>query len=76
MINLYVVILITQLICRLHCENVGWMTYKLESRLLGEMSATSGTSLMAENEEDLKSLLMRVKKESEKIWLKTPQEKN
>ena len=57
------------------CENVGWMTYKLESRLLGEMSATSGTSLMAENEEDLKSLLMRVKKESEKIWLKTPQEK-
>ena len=37
------------------CERVGWMAHKLESRLLGEMSATSGTSLMAENEEDLKT---------------------
>ena len=40
------------------------MTHKLESRLLGEMSATLGTSLIAESEEDLNSLLMRVEKEN------------
>ena len=42
----------------------GWMKHKLESRLLGEISITSDaddTTLMAESEE-LKSLLMRVKK--------------
>ena len=46
------------------CEMLGWVTHKLESRLLGEMSATLGTSLIAESEEDLKSLLMRVEKEN------------
>ena len=51
----------------------GWMTHKLESRLLGEVSITSGlqmTPLMAENKEKLKSLLMRMKGESEKAVLK------
>ena len=46
-----------------------WMNHKLQSRLLGEISTTSAT-LMAESEEELKSLLMRVKGESEKAWLK------
>ena len=44
----------------------------LESRLLGEMSITLDMQmrpLMAENEE-LKSLLMKVKEESEKVGLK------
>ena len=31
---------------------------------------------MAENEEELKSLLMKVKKESEKNWLKTQHSEN
>ena len=45
----------------------GWMKYKLESRLLGDISITSDdTTLMAESEEELKSLLMKVKEESEK----------
>ena len=51
----------------------GWMKHKLESRLLGEISITSDThdtTLMAESEEDLKSLLMKVKEESEKTGLK------
>ena len=51
---------------------MGWMKHKLESRLLGEISITSGmqmTPLMAESEE-LKSLLMKVKQESEKVGLK------
>ena len=53
---------------------LGWKRHKLESRLLGEMSITSDnaddTTLMAENEEELKSLLMRVKVESEIVGLK------
>ena len=53
---------------------LGWMKHKLESRLLGEKSVTSDmemtTTLMAESEEELKSLLMKVKEESEKVGLK------
>ena len=50
------------------------MKHKLESRLLGEISITSDTqmtptTLMAENKE-LKSLLVKVKEESEKVGLK------
>ena len=49
------------------------MKHKLESRLLGEISITSDiqvTTLMAESEEELKSLLMKVKEESETVGLK------
>ena len=47
------------------------MKYKLESRLPGEISVTShDTTLTAEREEELKSLLMKVKEESEKAHLK------
>ena len=45
---------------------LGWKKHKLESRLPGEISIT----LMAESEEELKSLLMKVKEESEKVGLK------
>ena len=48
---------------------LGWMNHKLESRLLGGISATSDTQ-MTESEEELKSLLMKVKEESEKFGLK------
>ena len=50
-----------------------WMKHKLESRLLGEISITSDMQmipLMAESEEELKILLMKVKEESEKVGLK------
>ena len=49
------------------------MKHKLESGLLGEISITSDaddTTLMAESEEELKSLLMKLKEESEKVGLK------
>ena len=53
---------------------MGWKKHKLESRLPGEISITSDmqmiTTLMAESEEELKSLLMKVKEESEKVGLK------
>ena len=52
----------------------GWMKHKPESRLLEEIPITSdmqnGTILMAECEEELKSLLMKMKEESEKVGLK------
>ena len=52
------------------CEMLGWMDNKLESRLPGEISIISDTQMMAESEEELKSLLMKVKEESEKAGLK------
>ena len=56
------------------CEMLGWMKHKLESRWPRKISITSdkqmSTTLMAESKEELKSLLMKVKKESEKVGLK------
>ena len=46
-----------------------WKKHKLESRLQGEIPADD-TTLMTESEEELKSLLMKVKVESEKVGLK------
>ena len=57
------------------------MKHKLDSRLLGEKKKSAGrninnlryaddTTLMVESEEELKSLLMKVKEESEKAGLK------
>ena len=54
-------------------EMLDFMKHKLESSLPGEISITSDmqmTTLMAESEEELKSLLMKVKVESEKVGLK------
>ena len=56
------------------CEMLGWMKHKLESKLLGRninnLRYTDDTTLMAESEEELKSLLMKGKEETEKISLK------
>ena len=59
-------------------ETLGWKKHKLESRLQGEISITSDTQVTppftygrkVESEEKLKSLLMKVKEESEKVGLK------
>ena len=54
-------------------EMPGWMKHKLESRLPGEITISDMqmiTTLMAETEEELKSLLMKVKEQSEKAGLK------
>ena len=49
-----------------------WMKHKLESRLQGinNLKYEDDTTLMAESEEELESLLMNVKEESEKAILK------
>ena len=53
---------------------LGWRKHKLESRLPGRninnLRYADNTTLMAESEEELKSLLMKVKEESEKSGLK------
>ena len=52
---------------------MGWKKYKLESRLLGEIAITSDIQMtppLWQSEEELKSLLMKVKVESEKVGLK------
>ena len=56
-------------------RNAGLEEAQLESRLPGEISITSDMqmtppTLMAESEEELKSLLMKVKEECEKVGLK------
>ena len=54
-------------------QNAG-LKYKLESRLPGRniynLRYANDTTLMAESEEELKSLLMKGKEESEKVGLK------
>ena len=55
------------------CEMLGWMKHKLESRLLGEISLTSDMQMtppLWQKAEELKSFLMKVKEESEKVGLK------
>ena len=48
----------------------GWIKHKLESKVPGEILITSDdTTLMAESGEELKSLLMKVKEESQKVGL-------
>ena len=55
------------------CEMSGWMKLKLESRMQREILTTryaDDTTLMAESKQELKSLLMKVKEESEHAGLK------
>ena len=58
----------------------GSVNHNMESRLLGEISTTSDIqmipTLMAESEEELKSLLMRMKEKNGKSWLGTHHSKN
>ena len=51
---------------------LGWRKHKLESRLpvINNLRYAGDTTLMAESEEELKSLLMKVREESEKVGLK------
>ena len=56
------------------CKMSGWMKHKLESTLPGEiinnLRYTDDTTLMVEIEEELKNILMRMKRENEKAGLK------
>ena len=60
-------------------EMPGWVKHKLESRLLGEIIShlryADDTTLMVESGK-LKSLLMKVKEESEKVSFKAQHSEN
>jgi len=61
------------------CKMLNRMNHRLKSSLMGEISIIineDDITLMAESEEELKSLLMKMKEESEKNWLKTQHSKN
>ena len=55
-------------------QNAGWIKHKLESRLPGKISITSVMQmtppLWQKVKKELKSLLMKLKEESEKVGLK------
>ena len=57
-------------------ETLDWKKHKLESRLpiagknINNLRYADDTTLMEESEEELKSLWMKVKEESEKVGLK------
>ena len=61
------------------CEMLGWMKHKLESRWLREISVTSDMQmtppLWPKAKRELKSLLIKVKEESEKAGLKLNNQK-
>ena len=56
------------------CDMPGWMKHKLESKISGRninnLRYADDTTIMAESKEELKSLLMKVREESEKAGLK------
>ena len=55
-------------------ETLGWMKHKLELKIarrnISNLRYADDTTFMAESKEELKSLLMKVKEESEKVRLK------
>ena len=61
-------------------ETLDWMKHKLESRLLGRninhLRYADDTTLMAESEEELKSLLIKSERGEWKSWLKTQHSEN
>ena len=75
MSRLYIVTLLIQLICRVHHEKcwTGRNTtgIKIAGKNINNLRYSDATTLMAESEEELKSLLMKVKEESGKCCLKT-----
>ena len=83
MSRLYIVTLLTQLICRAYIMRNAMLDeaqsgIKIAGRNINNLRYADDTTLMAESKEELKSLLMKVKEESEKKknWLKTQQSKN
>ena len=49
---------------------------KIAGRNINNLRYVDDTTLMAESEEELKSLLMKVKEESKKSWLKAQHSEN
>ena len=74
MSRLYIVTLLIQLIAEYIMRNAGLdeaqAEIKLSRRNINNLRYADDTTFMAESEEELKSLLMKVKEESKKVGLK------
>ena len=74
MSRLYIVTLLIYLICRVHHEKCGLdeaqARIKIAGRNISTLRYADDITLVAESEEELKGLLMKVKEESEKVGLK------
>ena len=74
MSRLYIVTLLIELLCRVYHEKCrmeeAQAGIKIAGRNINNLRYAGDTTVMAESEEELKSLLMRVKEESEKVGLK------
>ena len=57
------------------CEIPSWMKYKIAGRNITDLRYADDTTLMRESEEELRSPLIKVKKESEKAGLKLNMQK-
>ena len=72
-------ILQARIVCRVHHRNAGLeetqAAIKTAGRNINNLRYADDTTLMAESEEELKSLLLKVKEESEKVGLKLPIQK-
>ena len=62
--------------CKMLMLNEAQAGIKPARRNINNLRYANDTTLMAESEEELKRLLMTVKEESEKNWLKTQHSKN
>ena len=74
MSRLYIVTLLIQLLCRVYHEKC-WVeeaqaVIKIAGRNINNLRYADDTTLIAESKEELKSLLMKAKEESEKVGLK------
>ena len=75
MSRLYIVTLLIQLTCRVQIMRNAKLDeaqagIKIAGRNINNLRYADDATLMAESEEELKSLLMKVKEESEKVGLK------
>ena len=74
MSRLYIVTLLISLTCRVHHAKCGLdeeqAGIKIAGRNINNLKYADDITLMAESGEELKSLLMKVKEDSEKVGLK------
>ena len=80
MLRLYIVTCLFNLYAEYIMRNSGLEETQAEIKIAGRninnLRYADDTTLMAESEEELKSLLMKVKEESKKSWLKAQHSEN
>ena len=79
----YVKSILSPCLFNLYAEYIMWnamldeakAVFKIGERNINDLTYADNTTLVAENKEELKSLLIKVKEKSEKRWLKTQHSK-